>query len=120
MLWIRRASTSARVAFALVATCGVLLQALSGSAPLQLLLTQGEITCAADGTGQDLPAAPHPGHECGCCVIGCASGGCGISASAPVVRLRRFGETIAWVPAHRHRLNFSPIIYFAARGPPQA
>ncbi len=126
MQGIRRANASARVAFALVATCGLLLQAVSGAgAPWRILLAQGEITCAADGTRQnltrqDLPASPHPAHECTCCIIGCASSGCGVPASAPVELLRRFGETIAWVPAHRHDLNFSPVVHFTARGPPRA
>jgi hypothetical protein len=121
---IRRAIASARVTFALVATCGLLLQAVSGGAALQLLLAQGgvdgAITCAADGSRQNLPASPHPAHECSCCIIACASSGCGIPASAPAELLRRFGETIAWVPAHRHELNFSPVVHFTARGPPRA
>lgn len=118
---IRRATASARVAFALVATYGLLMQALAGAGtPMQALLAQAALTCAADGTGQDLPISPRSGHDCSCCILGCAPNGCGPLATAPVSLLYRFGETIVWTRAHRHDPTLPAVIHFAARGPPRA
>lgn len=115
-------SVSRRVAISVVAAYGLLLQAYLGmAAPADWFFSEDGISCSPGRNSPDPPSGEHPRHDCVCCTVTCAVGGCGTpAASIPTELLLRQGEAVAWARSHRSMAEPPARFQFAARGPPRA
>ncbi len=116
----RQSSVAKRVAVSVIALCALLFQNML-AAPVAAFGFIGEITCAQNGSGPEIPGGEHHRHHGLCCIFACPAcvSAVATSSSITVFPVRKT-SSVVWHFTQGKTQRPRPKYSSSARGPPRS